>query len=117
MTVNGQPMTDSQGNVIGYMNSEAFALYDNTLNNSGKKMYFTLYYANEKGDKLIETRKEYRYDKSQSPELFALMLLKQGPIEEGLYRTIPVQRQRGWYRRFQMAQSLSASLRQMESVM
>lgn len=89
MTVNGQPMTDSQGNVIGYMNSEAFALYDNTLNNSGKKMYFTLYYANEKGDKLIETRKEYRYDKSQSPELFALMLLKQGPIEEGMYRTIP----------------------------
>lgn len=89
MTVNGQPMTDSQGNVIGYMNSESFALYDGSLNSSGTKRYFTVYYANEKGDKLKESREEYIYDGSQAPEMFALMLLKQSPSEEGLRRTIP----------------------------
>ncbi len=89
MTVNGQPMTDSQGNVMGYMNGESFALYEDFLKISGMKKYVTLYYANEKGDKLKESRKEYIYDESQSPEMFALMLLKQGPSEEGYYRTIP----------------------------
>lgn len=89
MTVNGQPMTDSQGNVIGYMNSESFALYDSSLNSSGTKRYFTVYYANEKGDKLKESRAEYIYDGSLAPEMFALMLLKHSPSEEGLRRTIP----------------------------
>lgn len=89
MTVNGQPMTDSQENIIGYMNSESFALYDSSLNSSGTKRYFTVYYANEKGDKLKESRAEYIYDGSQAPEMFALMLLKQSPSEEGLRRTIP----------------------------
>lgn len=83
--VNGQPLTDSNGAVIGFMTEEDFIVttYDET------NYMVTLYFANEAGDKLIETNVNIYNTGTGSIEEKVINQLINGSTEIGMYDTIP----------------------------
>lgn len=92
--VNGQPLMNTNEKPIGFMKNDDFI--DNTgseTNLSNASM--TLYFANAKGDSLIETRiNKNNYDGTTPMEQVVIEQLVKGPKaiegadEEGLYATI-----------------------------
>lgn len=83
--VNGQPKTDSNDKPIPAMSDKDFV--DNT---GGEANYYqsvslTLYFANEKGNKLVETHQTVRYNGTVSMEQLVVNQLIKGPKkpEEG----------------------------------
>ncbi|MBQ6815053.1 MAG: GerMN domain-containing protein [Lachnospiraceae bacterium] len=86
--VNGQPLADSEGNMLGYLSKNSFVMYDESML-SDNQISLTLYYANDTGDKLVGYRQDYAYDGSMSREAFILECLAKSPSVEGLNRTLP----------------------------
>ena len=80
------PLADSSGNPVGLMSAETFV--ENEME-SYQETTLTLYFANETGDKLIETTKEVYYKATTSMERLVVEQLIDGPEEEGTYPTIP----------------------------
>lgn len=78
ITVNGQPLTDENGVNIRYLTRESFITYDDGLRTEASEFYGCIYFANDSGDKLVETNDVYSYDRSVSPEMFVLELLQAG---------------------------------------
>lgn len=85
-TVNDQPLMNSSDKPVGVMTSNDFI--DSTSNNY-QKANITLFFANKKGDKLVESNLRVTYDGTISMEQLIIEQLIQGPIEEGQYPTIP----------------------------
>ena len=82
--VGGFPLMNSSGNPTGRMTAEDFI--DNT---GGQNANVTVYFANEDGTKLLGSDVTVAYDGTLSMEQIILGQLVNGPIEEGLYQTIP----------------------------
>lgn len=83
--VNGQPLIDSNGVQIGLMTDEFFI--ENTEAETNYKV--TLYFANEAGDKLVESDTNIYYTGTGSIEELVIKQLINGSTEVGLYDTIP----------------------------
>lgn len=84
INVNGSPLIDVNGDVVGPLTEEDFI--DNTESIRNK---IKLYFANKDGNALIEYD-SYIYDSSNSSlEELAIEQLINGPTQLGLYRTIP----------------------------
>lgn len=83
--VNGQPLTDSNGIVVGFMTAKDFIESTSDVTN----YMVTLYFANEAGDKLIETNVNIYNTGSGSIEEKVINQLINGPTEIGMYDTIP----------------------------
>ncbi len=88
--VDEMPLQDSNGNVIGAMNEETFVDSSGGQINEYEEADLILYYANEKGDKLKQTRKSIVYDQNIPLERVVIEQLIKGPSSgKGLYPTIP----------------------------
>lgn len=88
MQVRGEPLTDNLGNVVGAMSADMFI--DNAGNeiNAYEQVKMRLYFANETGDKLIETTRKGVYSSNISMEKLIVEQLIKGPNAEGIYPTI-----------------------------
>lgn len=79
------PLADSSGNPVGLMSRENFV--ENEIG-SYQEATLTLYFANQTGDKLVETSKHVYYKGTTSMERLVVEQMIAGPGEEG-YPTIP----------------------------
>lgn len=84
-SVGGQPMKNTNGDVIVPLASDDFI--DNTETNMSYKI--KLYFANEEGDGLVEDIADISYSGTESIEEQVIQLLIDGPKEEDMYPTIP----------------------------
>lgn len=82
--VNGQPLMNSDG-VVGLLTQEDFV--DSTGGETDYKV--KLYFANEEGNALVEYVTDIKYTGSGTIEELVIEKLIEGPLEIGMYRTIP----------------------------
>ena len=92
ITINGEPLTDTSGNVVGIMTADMF------VDNAGEmveaqdtKVMLRLYFANEEGDGLIAVNRELSHNadvSNVSMEKIVLEQLIKGPANEETYPVI-----------------------------
>lgn len=90
ITVEGEPLYDNLGNLVGVMSQELF------VNNLGSEISaydtvdLTLYFANETGDQLIAVKRKKPYNTNIALDKLVVDELIAGPTEtlEGIYPTI-----------------------------
>lgn len=86
--INDQPLTDEEGNEYGWMGAEDFVQNTGSAINSYQKATLTLYFANDKGDKLIKESRTIRFNSNTAMEKAIVEQLMKGPSESGHYPTI-----------------------------
>ena len=88
MQVRGEPIMDSLGIAVGAMSKDTFI--DNAGNeiNTYENVKLRLYFANETGDKLIETNRRGFYSSNIAMEKLVVEQLIKGPNGEGIYPTV-----------------------------
>lgn len=88
-TINGQPTTNQDRQIIGSMNANSFL--DQDINLSDYETYgeIGLYFANENGDKLIEYQTQLEAGENTSVEQKIIEQLIEGPKISNLKSTIP----------------------------
>ena len=77
--VEGNPLTDHYGNVIGNMSSDTFIYNVGKEISTYEKMELKLYFANETGDKLIPVYRSVVYNSNISMERLAVEQIISGP--------------------------------------
>lgn len=89
LTVNGEALTDSLGAAVGPMTADMFI--DNAGNeiNAYEKVRLKLYFANETGDRLVESSVNWVYSSNISMEKLVVERLIAGPTE-GMDGAFPV---------------------------
>ena len=87
--VNGEPLTDLEGQEIGLMNEDQFIENAGEEINAYKTADLTLYFSNKAGDKLVGQRVAMEYNSNISLEKLIVEQLIAGPPFEGAYPTIP----------------------------
>ena len=88
MQVKGEPIIDNLGNAVGAMSKDTFI--DNAGNeiNTYENVKLRLYFANETGDKLIETNRRGFYSSNIAMEKLVVEQLIKGPNGDDIYPTI-----------------------------
>ncbi len=81
--VNGQPLMDSNENLVGIMTKEDF------IDNTGTETKVKLYFTNAKGNALVDYVTDITYTGTGSLEELVLKELMKGPSQIGMYPTIP----------------------------
>lgn len=87
-TVDGAPLTDSEGTRIGLMNEDDFVETAASSPSAYQTDTITLYFANESGDKLVAEQRDVRYSSNVSKDKLIVEKLMQGPSSSGAYPTI-----------------------------
>lgn len=87
--VEGQPLTDLNGNAVGLMDGNQFIENAGDEINTYATTELTLYYTNESGDKLVEQEVAMEYNSNISLEKLIVERLIAGPPFDGAYPTIP----------------------------
>ena len=78
--VEGNPLTDKEGQVVGSMRAEDFIKNTGSVLHSYEKTNLTLYFGNEEGTALVpEVLEEVRYNTNLSTEKLAMERLLKGP--------------------------------------
>ncbi len=85
INVNGNPLIDSNEDVVGPLTAEDFI--DDTETNTNYRV--KLYFANQAGDALIEYDTDINYAGVESIEELVVKQLINGPTKMGLYDTVP----------------------------
>lgn len=90
ITVEGEPLYDSVGDLVGVMSASQFINNDGSEINTYELTRVMLYFANEEGDKLIAAYREKYYSTNTPLERFVVEELIAGPSGQvpGLYPTI-----------------------------
>ncbi len=79
--VEGADLTDSSGQVLGYLNEDDFVQSEGASPSSYQTGTLTLYFSNEAGDALVEQTMEVRYNSNISREkLIVEKLMKAGDV-------------------------------------
>ncbi len=86
--VNDEQFYDNLGNLVGWMNADLFIENDGKEINTYEEVSIKLYFANETGDKLVETTRTREYSTNISLEKLIVEELIKGPNVEGVYPTI-----------------------------
>lgn len=86
--INGSPLADSLGNLVGFMTEDQFVDNEKNEFNPNEKMEITLYFANETGEGLIEVRRDVDYNNTISLEEMVLEQIIYGPVGDATYPTI-----------------------------
>ena len=79
---------NADGAVIGLMNEDDFVENTGSSLSSYQSGTLTLYFANKKGDKLVEQKMDVRYSSNVPKEKLIVEKLMQGPTGNGAYPTI-----------------------------
>ena len=87
--VDDEPLVDAEGQIVGYMRPDDFVQNTGSSLHSYQMGDFTLYFANEKGDKLVAKEVSVRYNSNMSKEKVIIEQLLKGPSEDGLAAVIP----------------------------
>ena len=85
------PLTDSDGQEIGYMSPEDFVQNTGSTLHSYQLQELKLYFAGEKGDCLEPETVSLRYNSSTSIEKLVVEQLIKGPEKEGMLAVIPTE--------------------------
>ena len=85
--VAGQPVTDDQGNAIGYQSNDDFVQNIGSTLHSYQKGELTLYFANKEGTKLVGEKVSVRYNSNISMEKLIVEELIDGPRSMDLQAT------------------------------
>ena len=88
LSVDGEPLKNADGAVIGLMNEDDFVENTGSSLSSYQSGTLTLYFANKKGDKLVEQKMDVRYSSNVPKEKLIVEKLMQGPTGNGAYPTI-----------------------------
>lgn len=90
ITVDGNQLTDSLGNIVGWMNADRFIDNNGSDINTYEQVKVMLYFANEDGTNLIAAYREKYYSTNIPLERFVVDELLAGPSGhvEGLYPTV-----------------------------
>lgn len=88
ITVNGNPLWDSLGNIVSTMNRDQFVENDGNAINTYEEVKLKLYFANEAGEQLIAATRTKEYNTNISLEKLIVEELIKGPSVDGLYPTI-----------------------------
>ena len=78
-TVDGVPLKDREGYLIGLMNEDDFVENTGSSPSSYQTDTLTLYFANSTGDKLVKQQMDVRYSSNISKEKLIVEKLMQGP--------------------------------------
>lgn len=87
--VGDEPLTGQDNEPVGPMTTEEFVQNVGSSLHSYQVGDFGLYFANEKGDKLVREEVSVRYNSNNSVEKMIVEQLIQGPSEKGLIPTVP----------------------------
>lgn len=87
--VDNEPLKDSDGEPVGYMHPEDFIQNTGSAIHAYQKGKLKLYFANKKGNKLMETEVNVRYNRNTSVEKVIVEQLIKGPSETDVYPLIP----------------------------
>ena len=87
--VGDKPLLDSNETPIGPLNEESFVENAGNEINTYTMTTLQLYFANEKGDRLVGERVEVHYSSNMSVEKLVVEPLIKGPITEKAYPAIP----------------------------
>lgn len=87
--VGGMPLTDSKGQVVGFMREEDFVQSIGPALNSYHLATLKLYYANDKGDMLKDETVSVRYNSNMSMEKLIVEQLLKGPAGKDRKPTLP----------------------------
>jgi len=87
ITVENEPLQDSNGNLVGTMTSDMFIDNAGTEINSYEKVTLHLYFANATGDGLIEVNRTIVYNSNISMEKLVVEQVIAGPTNDQSYPT------------------------------
>lgn len=88
-TINGQPITNQDGEIVGSMNDNSFLDQDISLNDYAMYGEISLYFANESGDNLVEYPVYLENGENSSVEQKIIEQLIEGPKNSELKSAIP----------------------------
>lgn len=88
ITVEGNQLYDSMGNLVGWMNAEQFINNNGNEINTYDQVRVKLYFASEDGTSLIAAYREKYYSTNVPLERFVVEELIAGPTMEGLYPSV-----------------------------
>lgn len=88
ITVEGEPLRDSLGSLVGWMNADQFIENKGSEFNNYQEVKLKLYFANEEGNALIATTRTKEYNTNIPVEKLIVEELIKGPNAEGVYPTI-----------------------------
>ena len=77
--VNGEPLTDASGTVVGVMNKDTFIDNEGNEINAYERVKLLLYFANEEGNKLTAVNRNVVYSSNFSPERQVVEEIIAGP--------------------------------------
>ena len=86
--VEGNPLVDHSGNIIGNMSADTFIFNVGNEINTYEKIELKLYFANEDGDKLIPVFRSVVYNSNISMERLAVEQIISGPNTDICFPTI-----------------------------
>ena len=88
MTVSGQSLTDNAGAAVGPMTADTFMDNAGDAINPYEMVTLTLYFANETGDRLVETTRTLEYNSNISVERLVMDCLVKGPDTDQAFPTV-----------------------------
>lgn len=88
INVNGEPLTDMSGNLVGRMSADMFIDNAGTEINTYEKAKLHLYFANSTGDGLVEINRTKVYNSNISLEKLVVEQIIAGPINKESYPTV-----------------------------
>lgn len=89
--VEGEPLKNSHGDVIGYMRNDDFAQNTGVALNSYQQEKVTLYFADVSGTSLVKTEVSLRYNSYMTIEKAIVEQLIKGPDSDGRFAVIPAE--------------------------
>ncbi|WP_243765613.1 GerMN domain-containing protein [Extibacter sp. GGCC_0201] len=87
--IGGAPLTDNEGDEVGYMHAEDFVQNTGSSLHSYQLANLHLYYADKKGDKLGEEEVSVRYNSNMSIEKLVVEQLIKGPSMQEHQAALP----------------------------
>lgn len=88
ITVEGSPLTDSEGNTVGSMTRDMFIFSSGNEIRNYEKTRLHLYFANDTGDKLISTYRTLVYNSNISLERLVVEQVLSGPNTDDVKPTL-----------------------------
>ena len=87
--VEDAPLTDSRGELIGFMTADSFVQNPGRQINSIQETTLVLYFSNQEGDALLPEKQEVHYSSNISMEKLVMERLLEGPLNSREKSAIP----------------------------